>query len=121
MQAIGSLIADINRGAEANILLEAQAGVASLWNGRMAGPLGDVLRPEHSLQLGKLGDTTVERGWLIADRSLSSQAVDLVAIQAIVKSSEATAERGLAISENIIGKADARRDQNGRIGICFIR
>src|SRR4051794_40052758 len=120
MQAICSLVADINHGAEPDVLLKAQAGVTSLGDRCMARPLGNVLRSEHSLQGGKLADTAVKGRWLVSDRSLPGHTVNLVPIQAVVEHPEAAAERGLSIAKDVQGKSDARRHQDRRISICFI-
>src|SRR5262249_10308348 len=101
MQAIRALVTDVDYCAKADILLKAQAGVASFGNRSAAGPLGNILRSEYTLQRGKLVDVAIECRRFVSHRRLSGHTVNLIAIQAIVEHSKAATDRGLSVAEDI--------------------
>src|ERR1044071_1850473 len=66
------------------------------------------LRESGVVDLGRIGK-----------RRLAGQVVHLVAVEPVVEDAEASAQRGLAVAADVVGKAEARRKSYGLLVVWF--
>src|SRR5581483_11449718 len=107
-------IGDVQKSAEADVLLDPEAPIVDSGRGEIALNSDYGRRALAQRRCHEIRDGGVVRSRRCDQGRRNGELIHLVVREAVVEYPEAGADRGLAIAENVPGQADARSDLDRR-------